>query len=86
MVNQTITKPLGLIKDLKIFVHGIPYIITFIIINNNVLDSSYSMLLGRLWLKDAKVSHNWGTNTITIQGTSTLKTILVTKKLYVQTK
>jgi hypothetical protein len=86
MVNQTITKPLGLIKDLKIFVHGIPYIITFIVINNNVLDSSYSMLLGRLWLKDAKVSHNWGTNTITIQGTSTLKTILVTKKLYVQTK
>jgi hypothetical protein len=30
MANQTITKPLGLIKDLKIFVHGIPYTITFI--------------------------------------------------------
>jgi hypothetical protein len=29
MANQTITKPLGLIKDLKILVHGIPYVITF---------------------------------------------------------
>jgi hypothetical protein len=47
MANQTIAKPLGLIKDLKIFIHNIPYIITFIVINNNVLNSSYSMLLGR---------------------------------------
>ncbi len=29
MVDQTIAKPLGLIKDLKIYVHGILYIITF---------------------------------------------------------
>jgi len=55
MENQTITKPFGLIRDLKIFVHGISYIVTFIIINSNVLDSSYSMLFGRPWLKDAKV-------------------------------
>jgi len=59
MENQTITKPLGLIKDLKIFVHGIPYIITFIVINNNVLDVSYSMLLKCPWLKDAKMSRDW---------------------------
>ncbi len=37
IVDQTIAKPLGLIGDLKIFVHGIPYTITFIVINNNVL-------------------------------------------------
>jgi hypothetical protein len=69
MVDQTIAKPLGLIKDLKIFVHGIPYIVTFIVINSNVLDSSYSMLFKHPWLKDAKVSHNWGT----IKGTDTVK-------------
>jgi hypothetical protein len=57
MVNQTIAKPLGFIRDLKIFVHGIPYKVTFTFINNNVLDSS-SMLLRRPWLKDAKVSHD----------------------------
>ncbi len=44
------------------------------------------MLLGRPWLKDAKVSHNYGTNTITIQGISIVRTILVTKKLNIQTK
>jgi hypothetical protein len=58
MVDQTIAKPLGLIKDLQIFVHGIPYTITFIVINNNVIDSSYSMLLGCPWLRDVKVSHD----------------------------
>jgi hypothetical protein len=57
IANQTIAKPFGLIRDLKIFVHGIPYTITFNIINNSVLDSSYSMLLGHPWLRDAKVSH-----------------------------
>ncbi len=41
MTNQTIAKPLGLIMDLKIFVHGISYTITFAIINMFVLDFSY---------------------------------------------
>jgi hypothetical protein len=58
MVNQTIAKPLGLIRDLKIFFHGIPYKVTFTIINYNVIDFSYSMLLGCPWLRDAKASHD----------------------------
>jgi hypothetical protein len=44
MVDQTTTKPMGLIKDLKIYVHGIPYINTFIVLQNSVVDFSYSML------------------------------------------
>ncbi len=32
MANQTIAKPLGLIKDLRILVHGIPYVVTFTLI------------------------------------------------------
>jgi hypothetical protein len=32
MVDQTTTKPVGLIKDLKIYVHGMPYIITFTVL------------------------------------------------------
>ncbi len=58
MACQTTTKPVGLIKDMKIYVHDIPYIITFIVLQNNVLDSSYSMLLGRPWLRDVKVAHD----------------------------
>ncbi len=41
MLYQTIAKPLDLINDLKTFVHGIPYTVTFIVINSSVLDSSY---------------------------------------------
>jgi hypothetical protein len=58
MADQTIAKALGLIKDLKILVHGILYIVTFIVIQINVLDSRYSMLLDCPWLKDAKVFHD----------------------------
>jgi hypothetical protein len=47
MANQTIAKPLGLINDLKILVHGTPYTMTFIVIQSSVLDSNYFMLLGR---------------------------------------
>ncbi len=66
MMDQIIAKPLGLIKVLKIFVHGIPCIIIFTIIDINVLDSNYSMLLKRPWVRDAKISHDWGTNIVII--------------------
>jgi hypothetical protein len=56
MVDQTIVKPLGLIKDLRILVHGIHYIVTFIMIQSSVLDFSYFMLINCPWLIDAKVS------------------------------
>jgi hypothetical protein len=81
MTNQTIVKPLGLIKDLKILVHEIPCAMTFIVIQSSVLDSSYSMLLRCPWLRDVKVSHDWGNDIITIQGLDTVRTIHVTKKL-----
>ncbi len=61
-------------------------IVTFIVINSNVLDSNYSMLFRHPWLRDAKVSHDWWTNTITIKGIGKVKTIPITKKLDIQTK
>jgi hypothetical protein len=59
-------KLLGTIKNLKIHIHGIPYIATFIILKNSVVDFSYFMLLGRPWFRDAKVTHDWGNNVITV--------------------
>ncbi len=72
---------MGLIRDLKIYVHDIPYITTFIIFRNNVVYFNYSMLLGRPWLKDVKVAHDWGSNTVTIQEIGTIKSITITKCL-----
>jgi hypothetical protein len=80
------TKPLGIIINLKIHIHGIPYIATFIVLKNSVIDFSYSLLLGRPWLRDAKVTHDWGTNVIIIQGNGTVRTISVNRKLGAKTK
>jgi hypothetical protein len=85
MVHQTIVKPLSLFKKFKIFVHGILYV-TFTIIDCSVLESNYSMLLGRPWLKDVKIFHDQGNNIITIQGIDAIKTILVIEKLKAPTK
>jgi hypothetical protein len=52
------TKPLGIIKNLRIHIHGIPYVTTFIVLKNSVVGSNYFMLLGRPWLRDAKVTHD----------------------------
>jgi hypothetical protein len=38
------TRPLGIIKNLKIQIHGIPYVATFIVLQNNVVDSRYSIV------------------------------------------
>jgi hypothetical protein len=86
MANQNMIRPLGIIRNLNIHIHGIPYVATFTILQNNVVDFSYSMLLGRPWFKDAKVTHDWGNNVIIVQGSGTIKTILVNKKLGVETK
>jgi hypothetical protein len=81
MVDQTTTKLVGLIRYLKMYVHNIPYITISIVLQNSVVDSNYSMLLGRPWLKDAKVAHDWEINIVTIQGNGTFKTITITKHL-----
>jgi hypothetical protein len=81
MAKQTITKLVGLIKDLKIYVHGIPYITMFTVLQNSVVDSKYSMLLGKPWLRDAKVVDDWGSNIVTIQENGTFRTIIVIKHL-----
>ncbi len=57
MVNWTMTKPLGIIQDLKIYIHGIAYVL-FIIMQNNVVDPNYSMLFGCPWLQNVKVTHD----------------------------
>jgi hypothetical protein len=47
MTDHSMTKPLGIIKNLKIQIHGIPYVVAFTVLQNNVVDSNYSMLLGK---------------------------------------
>lgn len=82
MANQTMTRLIRLINNLKIHIHGIPCISTFIMMNI-VLDDNYSMLLedihGCIMLG---VIHNWGNNLITIfEGNGIVRTIVVTNHI-----
>ncbi len=86
MVDHNMTRPLGIIRNLKIHIHGIPYVATFIVPKNSVVEFSYYMLLGRPWFIDAKVTHDWGNNVIIVQGNGIVITISVNKKLRVETK
>jgi hypothetical protein len=58
MVEQSMTRPLKIIINLKIHIHGIPYVTTFVVLEINVVDFSYYMLLERPWFKDANVTHD----------------------------
>jgi hypothetical protein len=48
---------MGLIRKLKMYVHGIFHVTTFTILYNNVIDYSYSILLGRPWARDRKIAN-----------------------------
>lgn len=64
-----------------IHIRGILCVVTFVITKNNILDANYPILLDRPWLKDAKVSHDWGTNLITKEENGIVISIVVTKRL-----
>ena len=80
MADQTVVDPVGMIRNVKIHIHGIPYLITLTVIKNKEVNEAYSMLLGRPWLIDAKVNHDWGNNLVTIRGNGTVKTISVSQR------
>jgi hypothetical protein len=44
------------------------------------------MLRGKPWLRDARMAHDWGNNTMTIQGNGTVRTIMVIKHLGAEVK
>jgi hypothetical protein len=53
-------KPMGLISYMQSMYMTSLYIPMFIVLQNNLIDSSYFMLLGRPWSRHAKVAHDWG--------------------------
>jgi hypothetical protein len=58
MADQSMNRQLGIIIYLKIHMHVIPYISTFTILKNNVVDYNYFVLLRRPWLKNVKLTHD----------------------------
>jgi hypothetical protein len=86
LADQSLTKLIGLIKDVKFQVQRNPYITTFMIMQQSDGDGSYCMMLRKPWLKNAKVLNDWGNNQITIEGNGTSRIIQITKQLNHNTK
>jgi hypothetical protein len=55
MVGWSMNTPLIIIINLKIHIHGIPYVATFTVLQNNAVDFNYYMLLRRPWSKMQKL-------------------------------
>ena len=81
MATRTIAKPTGLLRDVKIHIHGIPYIVTLTVINCQTIKSDYSMLFDRPWLRNAKVIYDWGNDQVQIMGNGTVKTVKINRQL-----
>jgi len=64
MADGTMVQPVGILRDVCIHIHGIPYTITLTVIIGQDMNSTYSVLLGRPWLRDAHVIHNWANDHI----------------------
>jgi hypothetical protein len=48
-----------------------------LLLQNSVIDVTYSMLLGRPWSRYAKITYDRENNTMTIQGNGIVQTIVV---------
>ena len=81
LVDGTTTRPVGVVKDLKVKTFGITYHVWFVVMDiKNPIDS-YDIILGRPFLRTAGVVHDWSSNTLYLRkDTSVTKVDLMTWK------
>jgi hypothetical protein len=58
--------PKGIIRDVCLDVGGIIIRTTLTVIDMVSTEDSYSLLLGRPWLKEAQAQHDWPLNKLTL--------------------
>jgi len=75
MVDQQRVQPMGIFKNLLIRIFGLEFFIIARVLRMEGLNNEYSMLLGRPWLQQSKVHHDWNTNLFSLSISS--KTIIV---------
>ena len=66
MADQRRVQPLGLLRGLKMEVCGMKFEIAAVILWMEDISGAYPLLLGRLWLRQARVKQDWQSDWITI--------------------
>lgn len=67
MANQNKVRPDGILRHLRVSIHGVEFELTFIVLDMQGEDG-YELLLGRTWLRGASAKQDWGADTITFDG------------------
>ena len=67
LADQSKVAPLGLVKNVPVRIVGVRFLVAFVVMNLPSHNSSYSILLGRPWLKAAAVMHDWKNDTLILQ-------------------
>ena len=68
MVDNRTVVPKGLIRHAKVKVGGMDYLVNLVVITMQTpTQDSYQVLLGRPWLRDAKVKHDWNRDIISLK-------------------
>jgi hypothetical protein len=81
MADQRRVQPLGLLCGLKMEVCGMNFEIAAVILRMEDISGSYPLLLGRPWLRQARVKQDWQSDRITIRkGKKKLKLSVRTKR------
>ena len=67
MVDNTTVVPKVIIRNVNFQVDGLDFSICLVVLIMKSIESSYQMLLGRPWLREAKVKHDWYTGRISMK-------------------
>ena len=80
-IDGTTTRLVGVVKDLRVKTFGITYHVWFVVMDfKNPIDS-YDIILGKPFLRSARVVHDWSSNMIYLRkDTSVTKVDLTTWK------
>lgn len=70
MANQQCVQPMGLFKDFPIQIFGLEFLSIATVLRMEGFNNKYSILLGRPWLWQTKVHHDWRIDLLSLSITS----------------
>lgn len=59
------SQPEGLLRGVVIDISGLTFAVSLVVLNVLEADEDYNIILGRPWLRQAKVKHNWDSHQLT---------------------
>jgi hypothetical protein len=83
MAYQSKVQPVGLTQNFKIDIARCTFKISVIVLQMEDTSKGYLMFLRRSWLKQAKIHHDWGNNTLTIMVNTKIMTLSTNKQIMV---